>query len=80
MTDIIENPLLEHMKRFHAGQDRIEHTLDELLLRVGHLEVSVVGLRRVHAHSDEYGAALSLRLDRVNERLDRIERRLELAS
>ena len=45
MTENIENLLLEHMKRFQAGQDRIERKLEEVVSRIGHLEVSVAGLR-----------------------------------
>ena len=46
MTDNVENLLLEHMKRFQSGQDRIERKLEEVVTRIGHLEVSVAGLRR----------------------------------
>ena len=53
MTENIENLLLEHMKRFQAGQDRIERKLEEVVSRIGHLEVSIAGLRRDFAHSDE---------------------------
>ena len=78
MTDNIENLLLEHMKRFQAGQDRIEPKLEKVVSRIGHLEVSVAGLRRDFAHSDEQVAAMSVRLDRLSERFDRTEKRLEL--
>jgi uncharacterized coiled-coil protein SlyX len=78
MTENVENLLLEHMKRFQSGQDRIEHKLEELVNRIGHLEVSVAGLRSDLAHSDEGGASMSVRLDRLSERFDRIEKRLEL--
>ena len=77
MTDNIENLLLEPMKRVQAGQDRLELRLEEVVSRIGHLEVSVAGLRRDFAHSDENAAAMSVRLDRLNERFDRIEKRLE---
>jgi tetrahydromethanopterin S-methyltransferase subunit G len=78
MTEVIEDLLLEHLKRFQAGQDRIERKIDELVGRVGQLEVGMAGLRRDAAHSDANVAAISVRLDRVSERLDRIEKRLEL--
>ena len=80
MTENIENLLLEHLSRFQAGQERIERNLDEVISRVGQLDLGVSGLRRDIAHADENGAGLSVRLDRVSERLDRIERRLELVS
>jgi len=38
MADEIENLILEHLKRFQAGQDRIERKLDHLTRRVGNLE------------------------------------------
>ena len=31
MTDTVENLMLEHLKRFQAGQDNINRKLDELL-------------------------------------------------
>jgi tetrahydromethanopterin S-methyltransferase subunit G len=78
MTENVENLLLEHMKRFQAGQDRIERTLGELVDRVGRLEVSLASLRTDFSHSEESIAAMSVRLDRLSERFDRIEKRLEL--
>ena len=80
MTESIENLFLEHLKRFQAGQERIERKLEEVVNRIGHLEGSVAGLRRDFAHSDENTAAMSVRLDRLSERFDRIEKRLELVS
>ena len=80
MTENIESLLLEHLKRFQPGQERIERKLYEVIDRVGQLQLGVSGLRRDIAHADENGAGLSVRLDRVSERLDRIERRFELVS
>ena len=75
----IENLILEHLKRFQAGQDRIERKLEEVVTRLGNLEIGVASVRRDFAHSEENAAAMSVRVDRLNERLERIERRLELA-
>jgi hypothetical protein len=79
MTDNTENLILEHLKRFQAGQDRIERKLEEVITRIGHLEVGLAGLRRDFAHADETAAAMGVRLDRMNDRIERVERRLELA-
>ena len=76
--DKVENLLLEHLKRFQAGQDRIERELDEVVTRLGHLEISMAGLRRDIGHGDEQTAVVSVRLDKMNERLERVEKRLEL--
>ncbi len=74
-----ENLILEHLKRFQAGQDRIERKLEEVITRIGNLEVSVASLRRDFGHSGEIAASMGIRMDRLNEHMERIERRLELA-
>jgi len=79
MAEQIENLLMEHRKRFQVGQERIERKLDDLISRVGHLEIGLAGLRRDFAHADENTASMSVRMDRINERIERIEKRLELA-
>lgn len=79
MTDATENLVLEHLKRFQAGQDRIERKLEEVITRIGHLELGLAGLRRDLAHADEISAGLSVRMDRMSDRIERVERRLELA-
>ena len=71
MTDETTNLVLEHLKRFQASLDRVERKQDEVILRLGRLETAVAVLQGDYA-------GLSVRLDRVGERIDRIERRLEL--
>ncbi|MHB1531477.1 hypothetical protein [Acidithiobacillus sp.] len=80
MTDNTESLILEHLKRFQVGQDRIERKLEEIITRMGNLEISVASLRRDFGHSEEIAASMSVRVDRLNERIERIERRLELTS
>ena len=77
MTADIENLLLEHMKRFQAGQNRIERELETLVGRVGRTEIGIAGLRTDIAHVDEKVAALGLRVDHIDHRLERIEKRLD---
>ena len=79
MTDETTNMVLEHLKRFQAGQDRIEKTLQEHTHRLGRIELSIAGLRRDIAHGEEGIAEHSVRMDTLSDRIDRIERRLELA-
>ena len=78
MNESVENLLLEHLKRFQAGQDRIERKLEDVVNRIGHLEVSVARLRRDCAYTEEGSAGLNVRMDRINDRVERIERRMEL--
>ncbi len=72
VNENVENLILEHLKRFHASQDRIESTLRELVVRIGHVETEL-------AHVHTVIAEQSVRLDRLNARVERIEFRLELA-
>jgi predicted trehalose synthase len=79
MTEGVENLILEPLKRFHAGQERIERKLDEVVTRLGHVETGLAGLRREFAYAEESAASMGVRMDRINERIERIEKRLELA-
>lgn len=79
MTDNIENLILEHLKRFQTSQERIERKLEEVITRWGALEINLASSRRDFAHSEENTAVIGVRVDRLNERLERIERRLELS-
>jgi len=76
MTDNVENLMLEHLKRFQAGQDRIEHVLSELKQRMGRIELAFA--RANGSHEESY-AEQSVRIDYLSDRIDRIERRLELS-
>ncbi len=80
MAEKIDNLILEHLKQFQAGQSRIETKLDEIILRLGQLEVGNAAIRRDVAHGDEFDASLSVRFDNISKRIEHIEKRLELAS
>ena len=54
----IDNLILEHLKIFQAGQDRIESKLDEHTQRLGRVEMAIAGLR------------LDQRVRRIEKRLD----------
>ena len=70
--------MLEHLKRFQATLERVESKTDELIVRMGHLEVATAATKREIANVEGAHADLSVRLDRVVGRLERVERRLEL--
>jgi hypothetical protein len=38
MKENVENMILEHLKRFQTGQDRVERKLDDLMRRISNLE------------------------------------------
>ena len=79
MADNVENLMLEHLKRFQATLDRIERRLGELTTGQTETRAAVLGLRRDQLHEAEVSAHLQVQLDDMKDRLDRIERRLELS-
>ena len=80
MTENIENLLLEHLKRFQAGQDRIERDLKEIKARLSTLESGQASLLQHIGHLASSIASQQVAIDHLSERIDRIEHRLELAS
>jgi uncharacterized coiled-coil protein SlyX len=78
MTDNVENLLLEHMKRFQASLDRMENKMGEVTVRLGNLESGQASIMQHLAHLATADAAQQVSIDRLSDRLDRIERRLEL--
>ncbi len=70
--------MLEHLKRFQAGQDRIERRLAEMTGRIANLEAGQASIIQHLGHLALADAQQQLSADHANERLDRIERRLEL--
>ena len=79
MTDESTNLLLEHLKRFQAGQDRIERELNEIKGGLSQLEIGIASVRGDIAHYSGDQARQQLSMDSLSDRIDRIERRLELA-
>jgi septal ring factor EnvC (AmiA/AmiB activator) len=78
MTDNVESLVLEHLRAIRVDIARVERKQDETITQLGRLELAVAGLRRDVAHTDEAAAEQGLRIDHLAERIDRIERRLEL--
>ena len=75
----IENLMLEHLKRFQATLERIERTVNEHTGRLANLEGGQAAIVQHLAHFSAADAAQQIAIDTINGRLDRIERRLELA-
>ena len=78
MSEQIENLILEHLKRFQAGQERAQKDMDEVRARLGYIEQALGKIgREVAGHYEEIILNRHM-VDRLNERIERIERRLEL--
>ena len=80
MTDNVENLMLEHLKLFQATLERIERKLSELTTRQTDTHAAVLGLRRDQVNDAESSAHLQVQLDDVRDRLERLERRLDLSN
>ena len=80
MSGKVENLMLEHLKRFQATLERIENKISELTMRQNETHSAVIGLRRDQAQDAEVSAHLQVQLDAVRDRLDRIERRIEITN
>lgn len=79
MSDEIENLVLEHLKAIQADIANIKSDLKEQGHRLGRMEMSLIDLRREVVNSDALSAEQGLRIDRLADRVERIERRLELS-
>lgn len=71
MTEETTNLVLEHLRHIRAAVDEMRAQMSHFIMRMGVVERNVVTL-----HVSD--ASQNAELDRVKERLDRIERRLEL--
>ena len=78
MAENFENLVLEHLRALRAGQDRIESELRDLKERVSAVETGLNGVRRDLVALAEADARLQVTIDRLGDRVDRIEKRLEL--
>lgn len=76
----VENIVLEHLKKFQGGQDRIERRLEEGSRRLANLEAGQAFIIQHIGHLASVGAQQQVQVDGFGERLECIERRLELQS
>jgi hypothetical protein len=80
MTEAIDNLVLEHLKKIQVEQTSSRERDAEMLSRLAHIETSIARLARDGA--DNFTEVIADRhvIDKLKERIDRLERRLELQS
>ena len=79
MAETVTNELLlEHMKAMRAELAALTRQNRELRDRLTDVHTAVVALRRDQATDAEVAATLAVRVDRISDRVDIIEKRLEL--
>jgi hypothetical protein len=79
MAENVENLVLEHLKKIQAEQTASRERDGEILNRLSHIESAIARITRDEAIN--YGEIIQDRhvVDKIKERLERIERRLELS-
>jgi septal ring factor EnvC (AmiA/AmiB activator) len=70
--------VLDHLRAIRGGIDGLHEDLREVKGRLTAVELGLASVRREIAALAEADAHLSARIDRFSDRLERIERRLEL--
>ena len=80
MTDNVENLILEHLRVLRASIDRVGDSLNDLKARVGQIEEHIAGMRRDMSMLHADIVITHKRLDGLENRVERIEKRLEPVS
>ena len=80
MTDNTENPVLEHLRLMRADLNTIRNDIREIKNRLTSVENTVASVKRDIGDLYTEVAGQNLRHDRMADRIERIERRLELVS
>ena len=78
MTEQIDSVILEHLKAICAELAEIKADTSDIKLRLHSVDTSVIELRRNDVHLFEDDARQQVTLDRLLDRIQRIEKRLEL--
>ena len=78
MAENVDNLALEHLKKIHAEQSSSRGRDREILTRLAQIETSIARIGRDNAHAFEEQIEDRHALDALKERVERIERRLEL--
>ena len=76
--DIGDNLVLEHLRHIRAVVDATRIDMHDLKHRVTAVEIGLAGIRREVAQVGENVALFSARFDRLEDRVERIERRLDI--
>ena len=79
MAEQVDKLMREHPNRFQASMDRTRRGIRQMKTRRSDAPATVVGLRGDRASDAAVAAHWHASLDGVRDRLDRIERRPELA-
>ena len=80
MTETVENLLLEHLKKIQGEQASSRERDREMLTRLGQIETMIARIGRDNAHAFEEQIEDRHAMDAIKDRVERIERRLEIGA
>jgi ribosomal protein S24E len=78
LTEQIENLLLEHLKKIQAEQALARERDRDMLARITNMDASLVTVMQHQSHIANQISHLQVSYDKQADRIERIERRLEL--
>lgn len=78
MAENVDNLLLEHLKKIQTEQAAARERDRELITRLGQIETMIARIGRDNAHAFAVQIEDRHALDAIKERVERIERRLEI--
>ncbi len=80
MPENVESLVLEPLKKIQAEQSAARERDREVISRMSGIETAIASLKRGVAEMYAVQVSITARLDRMSERIERIEKRLELSS
>lgn len=79
MSENVDHLILEHLKAIRAEVAAVKNDTSEIKSRLRDVENGFIDTKRGELHLHEVDARQQVSLDRILERLERLERRLELS-
>jgi hypothetical protein len=79
MTEDIDHLMLEHLKALRLEVADVKADTTDIKSRLRSIDASIIDLRRNDLHGFEEVARQQISIDQIVERLQRIEKRLELS-
>jgi len=78
MSEAPENLVLEHLRAIRSDMQRLHDDNRDIKNRLNEVYSAVVSIRRDQVNDAETVHRMQVTLDRFNDRIERIERRLDL--
>ena len=76
----VEHIIIEHLRAIRADIGTVKEDMREVKTRLTHVEAGIASLKRDSAHQYDETASSNARYDRLAERLEKLEKRLDLAN